>query len=91
MNKKNRVIGLKIFAFHPIHIVLNSYKLTNYCRCKSKLDITKCTITNLKNYINTTSYGAGTFFKELTQMIKNSPYSPGLTISELAKKWKMIK
>jgi len=90
-DKKNHVAGLKIFGFHPIHIVLNSSNFDNYCRCKSKVDITKCSITDLKSYINTTSNGAGTFFKELTQHIKNSPASPGLTISDLAKKWRMLK
>jgi len=86
-DKKYRVDGVKIFAFHPIHIVLNSYSIDNYFQLKSKVDITKCDMGDLKNYINTTTKGTGTFFREITQFIKEK-HSSGLTISDLAKIWR---
>lgn len=89
-NNKYHVDGIKIFNFHPIHIVLNSYSMENYYLCKSKVDIRKCSLSELQKYINTSGEGTGTFFKELVQFNKNNHF-PGLTISELAFKWRSIK
>jgi hypothetical protein len=82
--------GIKIFNFHPIHIVLNSYSMDNYFRCKSEIDITKCNLSELQRYVNKSGKGTETFFRELVQQIRNDGQFSGITISDLANKWKSI-
>lgn len=83
-NKKYHVAGLKLFVFHPIHIILNSYTMDNYYRCKSNVDITQCSMTDLKKYVNATVNGTGAFLKGLTRAIKSGSSPQGLTVSDLA-------
>lgn len=90
-DSRYHVNGLKNFAFHPIHIALNSSDTKNYYACKSKLDITKCSLSEIQNYSNTSGEGTGTFFKELVQFIKTNLKSSSLTLSELALKWASVK
>ncbi len=86
---KYHVDGIKIFDFHTIHIMLNSYSIENYYLCKSKVDITNCSLSELQNYINTSGKGTGTLFRELVQFNKKNGYQ-GSTISELASKWRSL-
>lgn len=79
--------GLKIFNFHPIHIALNSINMENYLECKSKVEISSCSLNELEEYINYNINGTGTFFKELISFIKNKSSESNLTISEFAKRW----
>lgn len=83
--------GLKLFDFHPIHIILNSYTMENYNLVKSKHNINTVTLSELEPYINKSGEGTGTFFKELVELIETSSYSPGLTICDLSLKWMSLK
>jgi hypothetical protein len=82
--------GIKIFNFHPIHIVLNSVSMDNYFLCKSEIDITKCALSELQRYINKSDDGTETFFRKLVHQIKNDGQFSGMTISDLAIKWKSL-
>jgi hypothetical protein len=86
-DEKYHVGGIKIFNFHPIHIVLNSHAMEDYYLCRSKVNIAGCTIWELQDYINTSQPGVGMFFRELAQLIKNDTSLSGVTISELASRW----
>jgi hypothetical protein len=88
-NKYN-ITGLKIFNFHPIHIVLNSSDMNNYYSCKHQIYVTKCSLPDLQPYINT-EYGTGTFFNELVKSISSNNIDllpSGKTISQLAFEWR---
>lgn len=92
-HKEYHVYGLKIFNFHPIHIVLNSSDRDNYYSCKRKINISKCSSTDLQPYINT-GYGTGAVFKEIVKKISLSDDDllfSGKTISELAIEWRDVK
>lgn len=56
--------GLKVFNFHPIHIVLNTNKGENYNRFKSELGIENASIDNIAQFINKGA-GVKTLFNEL--------------------------
>lgn len=86
-NEKFHVDGIKIFAFHPINIVLNCFEMADYITCKTNVKINACTYADLEDYVNKNKEGSGTFFKELVEFIKNNQQNPGITISELATKW----
>jgi hypothetical protein len=78
--------GLKIFNFHPIHIVLNSRNMNKYELMKEKINYPKASLKELNSYIFN-GKGVGTFFEGLLQFIsKNKLRSQ--TISELAHKYK---
>ena len=87
-DNRYHVNGIKVFDFHPIHIVLNSYTMGSYYRCKSEVEAPKCSLSKLQSYTNISGEGTGSFFRELVQFIKNQPYLSGLTISDLAAKWR---
>lgn len=74
---------LKIFNFHPVHIVLNSSDMNICYSCKRHIDITKCSHSDLQPYHNT-GYGTGTFFKEIVKFILSNSDDGGKTISQLA-------
>jgi len=84
------VDGVKIFNFHPIHIVLNSCNLENYQSCRSELEIGECDVSDLQAYVNRARDGAGVFFRDLVQLVKDRSRSSGLTISDLAHKWRLL-
>jgi len=85
------VDGMKIFAFHLIHIALNSSSVETYSSFKSRIDIPSCSSSDVKEYADTRHEGAGTMFKELVQLIKDSQSSSGSTISDLASRWAISK
>ena len=58
--------GLKIFNFHPIHIVLNSGSLDNYEKMKADLNYPKVSLRELNSYVFE-GRGIGTFFQELVK------------------------
>ncbi|MGC9114379.1 MAG: hypothetical protein ACP5IG_04865, partial [Candidatus Micrarchaeia archaeon] len=83
---KYHMSGLKIFNFHPIHIVLNSSDIANYYACKSTVDLNSASLSSLEKFISS-SPGTGTFFDEFIHFIKNKLKSNGLTITDLAQKY----
>ncbi len=86
--EKHHNFGLKIFDFHPVHLSLNSSSMDDYNQIRQKIDITKCSASEYRKYVNYNAAGAGTFFKELIEFIQKSNKYPGLTISELSLKWR---
>ena len=60
--------GLKIYNFHPIHIVLNSPDTMNYERLKKYKKIHEVTSSDVKSYVYNKN-GSGTLFNELVQYI----------------------
>lgn len=80
-HKKYHVPGLKIFNFHPIHILLNSCNMENYNNFKRAKN------PSITDYINE-NQGIGTFFREIVQFLINNTDFPGQTISDLADKWR---
>ncbi len=89
-DSRYHVDGIKIFNFHPIHIVLNSCDLENYLLCRSELEIADCDVSDLQPYVNRTRDGAGEFFRDLIQLVKDRSGSSGLTISDLVHKWRSL-
>jgi hypothetical protein len=87
---KYHVPGVKIFSFHPIHVLLNSNTVDTYERIKLETDVRKCSISDCKRYTNDVEKGAGTFFRELVQWIGDSQH-PGLTVSDLASEWRSLR
>ncbi|MBF0344341.1 MAG: hypothetical protein HQL06_08950 [Nitrospirae bacterium] len=87
-HQKYNIEGLQIFNFHPVHVALNSTSMEAYAQTKMVLPMDACTLSQLQKYGNPQGVGAGTFFKEVVECIKHSTYAPGLTISEVALKWK---
>lgn len=80
--------GLKIFAFHPLHIYLNSQDMNNYNSLKRICDIRHCTEDEAKPYTNR-GIGTNSFFQELIQYILNR--NEPKTISDIAAEWKISK
>lgn len=76
------ITGLKIFNFHPIHIFLNSDDLIPYNTLKTKKELLKTNIDDLKNLINKNE-GVKTMFTNLISYQKNSNT---YTISEIKEK-----
>jgi len=90
-SSRYHVGGLKIFSFHLIHIALNSSSMETYSSCKSRMDISSCSPSDVHEYANTCQEGAGTLFRELVQHIKDNQNPSGATISDLASRWAMNK
>jgi hypothetical protein len=86
-HEKNHAWGLKIFNFHPIHIVLNSCDMIDYYNFKKDNNLLELSAADLQPYINK-GQGTGTLFKELVQFLSNNAKSSTQTISDLANKWK---
>jgi len=58
--------GLKVFAFHPIHILLNSISMEKYEAClQHKKNFQSLTYDQLQPYINNKHFGARNFLIEL--------------------------
>ena len=74
--------GLKIFNFHPIHIILNSKNLQEYNKLKIKKDFKEIEKQDIDNLINKKD-GTKSFFENLIAHLKNKKT---YTISELIKK-----
>jgi hypothetical protein len=86
-NRKYHFDGLKIFNFHPIHIVLNSFNIMNYERCKEEnADVSRLRPADIRPYIHD-GKGTRTLFMELLEFMANNENSRPKTISELANQW----
>lgn len=59
--------GIRVFNFHPIHIYLNSRKISNYEKTREYLD----TPNKLKLY-RENGYGVRNFFEDLLSNLENS-------------------
>lgn len=80
-DKFHHIPGLKIYDFHPIHIVLNTHTLINYKNLKSNTDIPMCKSSDITKFKNKLC-GSGTFFEELIRHM-----SGGYTIEDVAGTW----
>jgi hypothetical protein len=78
--------GLKIFNFHPLHIVLNSADNRNYKRLKKQKKIQELTLSEIESYIHSGN-GVGKLFKDLVQHISQRE-GGGLKISEIVQDWR---
>ena len=87
-DSRHHVDGVKIFNFHPVHIILNSCNPENYQSCRSELEIAECDVSDLQAYANKTRQGAGVFFRDVVQLMKDR--SRGLSISDLVRKWRLL-
>jgi hypothetical protein len=81
--------GLKIFVFHPIHVVLNSSTMESYERCKKKIRLQDCSLNELEEFINHDAKGIGTFFKEIIDFVSKDKSVNSMTVTELVASWKM--
>lgn len=88
-NEKYQAIGLKIFCFHVIHIILNSCDMQIYNKCKKEKDLQTLSYHDLEWYINH-GKGTNTLFTEMLDFIHTIGNS-GRTITELANMWRLIR
>ncbi len=70
IRETNRIPGLKIYNFHPIHVSLNSKSLNNYHRLKNKKGLCSIDKNTIKNYVDS-GKGTRTFLLELINSIKS--------------------
>jgi hypothetical protein len=80
--------GLKIFAFHPIHVYLNSRNMNNYNSLKHRCDIRNCTEKEVEPCINE-GVGTKSLLQELIRCICR--FNGSKTISDIAIQWKNLK
>ena len=73
--------GLKIYNFHPFHIVTNMSSPTSYELFKTYSSIPLCTPSDIEHLRNERC-GTGTLFRDLIQHI-----SGGYTIGDVAREW----
>lgn len=81
------VSGLKIFCFHPIHIVLNSYDVAGYHNCKEGGNLSELPAMDIHPYIHD-GQGTGTLFEKMVHFLSMDSNSPSQTISDLAHRWR---
>jgi len=58
--------GIKVFAFHPIHVFLNSEKIERYSSCKQHIRNYKV----CREYVNTKLYGTRDFLIDLIEKVQ---------------------
>ena len=83
--KRYHCRGLKIFNFHPIHIILNSKDDGAYSAIKNKGELQNLTLTDIEPYINKGT-GTQTLFMDIVDHISKQGEQP--TINDIAKSWK---
>lgn len=84
--KKYHLPGLKIFNFHIIHLILNSFSLEGYQNCKKLTPQINNLTENMVNPFINHKTGTYTLFNEMIEyMIKKQ--SNGFTITEIGEKW----
>lgn len=84
-NMKYHVPGLKIFDFHPVHIVLNTNDLHPYNWCKQKIGVGHIDEENT-SVITNHGIGARLLLENLLKYIKHID-GRGYTLSEIAHEW----
>ena len=52
LEKISNITGLKIFNFHPIHVILNSKNMSSYNKIKNEIGLKNLNKNNIKKYIN---------------------------------------
>jgi hypothetical protein len=87
MDKRYHLPGIKIFIFHPVHIMLNSRNYDDYSHLKESQRITDCTIDDVRPYINKKETGIKSLFYEFIDFIKKESSLKRFTLSELANSW----
>jgi len=65
-----KIPGMKIFNFHPIHIYLNSNKITNYNSMKKEIGLQNLNEENIEKFKNKNNPGTKTFFEEIISSLK---------------------
>lgn len=88
-DKNLELPGLKVFAFHPIHLYLNSKNMKNYNALRKVCDIRYCDEKEVGQFINN-GVGANSFLDELIQYILNG-HNDSKTISDISHEWKESK
>lgn len=78
--------GLKIFNFHPIHVILNSRDEESYQRVKAKGNIQNLTVSEIEPYINKGD-GTRTIFTDLVDYLSVRKELQ-FTIGDIVKEWK---
>lgn len=74
--------GLKIFNFHPIHVLLNSVTMKPYHDLLKKIQLNKIEPKILNTYMNSKEIGTRTLFTQLIEALAGQ----GQTVSEIARK-----
>jgi hypothetical protein len=82
--------GLKIFDFHPIHIALNSSRMSSYDDCKKSVPVLHVLSRERAEEFQGESHGTGTFFGELTDFIVKEGSRNMYTIAELGQSWRNL-
>jgi hypothetical protein len=72
--------GLNIFAFHPVHISLNTERVERYKKLKTERPVSSWDYSFIKDRVNSHA-GAKTFLQSL---VSNFPKSDFMTITEMA-------
>ncbi len=83
---KYHVPGLKIFDFHPVHVVLNTCDLHPYNWCKANVGVEHLDGGNTKMIRNNRLNGAHTLLCHLIRHIEKT-HDGGRTLSEVAMMW----
>jgi len=81
--------GLKVFAFHPTHIYLNSNDIKKYDALRKVCDIRYCDEKEAKQFINN-GIGASSFLDDIIQYILDGP-NDSKTLSDISNDWKESK
>lgn len=84
-NPKYHVPGLKIFDFHPVHVVLNTDAIHSYNWCKDKIGIPNITEQSIRAVRNENT-GTYTLLNELIRYIKDTQRQ-SYTVSEIGETW----
>jgi hypothetical protein len=79
--------GLKIFSFHPIHILLNSATLDSYEKLKKDGYLATKTLRQVEPYTNM-SIGTRTFFEQVCEYVAKEQ-GKSYTVSDLVNDWEI--
>lgn len=72
--------GLNVYAFHPVHVALNTASLSNYGALKRSTPLSRATPADIEGFINR-GPGTRTYLKELVETGIEEPFT---TITDLA-------
>ena len=82
---KYHVPGLKVYDFHPIHVVLNTNEIHSYNWVKSNVGVGKVDEKSIAS-IRNDHLGAETMLKQVIKYIKETQ-GKSYTLSEIARAW----
>jgi hypothetical protein len=85
-NPKYHVDGLKVFDFHPVHVVLNTCDIHAYNWCKNNIGVGQINGGNTKMIRNGCLMGAHTLLGGLIEHMRETHHG-GRTLSEIGRWW----